>query len=57
MAHSILVIVYHVLSTGQPYQDLGGDCFVRRVDPEARARQLVAQPEQLGHKVTLAPAA
>jgi transposase len=57
VAHSILVIVYHVLSTRQPYQDLGGDYFVRRVDPEARARQLVAQLEQLGHKVTLAPAA
>lgn len=57
VAHSLLVIVYHVLSSGQPYQDLGGDYFVRRVDPEVRTRQLVAQLEQLGHKVTLAPAA
>ena len=57
VAHSLLVIVYHVLSSGQPYQDLGGDYFVRRVDPQARTRQLVAQLEQLGHKVTLAPAA
>ncbi|MGH8902727.1 MAG: hypothetical protein ACRDYA_13880 [Egibacteraceae bacterium] len=39
VAHSILVIVYHVLSTQQAYQDLGGDYFVRRVDPQARARQ------------------
>jgi transposase len=51
------VIAYHVLSTKQPYQDLGGDYFTRRVDPQARTRQLVAQLEQLGHKVTLAPAA
>jgi hypothetical protein len=43
--------------SGQPYQDVGGDYFVRRVDPEARTRQLVAQLEQLGHKVILAPAA
>jgi len=57
VAHSLLVIVYHVLSSGQPYQDLGGDYFVRRVAPQARTRQLVAQLEQLGHKVILAPAA
>jgi transposase len=57
VAHSILVIVYHVLSTRQPYQDLGGDYFASRVDPEARTRQLVSQLEKLGHKVILEPAA
>jgi transposase len=57
VAHSILVIVYHVLATGQPYQDLGGDYFTRRQDPQTRTRQLVAQLEKLGHKVTLEPAA
>ncbi len=57
VAHSILVIVYHVLSTQQPYQELGGDYFASRIDPQVRTRQLVTQLEKLGHKVTLEPAA
>jgi transposase len=53
VAHSILVIAYHVLSRGQPYTELGGDYFESRVTAEARARQLVRQLERLGHKVIL----
>ena len=36
-----------------PYQDLGGDYFARRADPERIAKRLVAQLERLGHTVTL----
>jgi transposase len=43
VAHSILVIVYHVIATGQPYHDLGSDYFTTRVDPERRARHLARQ--------------
>jgi transposase len=53
VAHSILVIVVY----RQPYQDLGADYVARRQDPQVRTRQLVAQLEELGHKVTLEPVA
>jgi len=54
VGHSILVIAWHLLSTGEIYTDLGGDYFEQR---HARQRRLVAQLEALGHKVTLEPAA
>ncbi len=57
IAHSVLVIAYHVIARGQEYQELGGDYFTRRLDPERRTRQLVASLEALGHTVTLDPAA
>ena len=57
VAHSILVIAWHLLSNGEPYQDLGGDYFDRRRNSAARQRRLVAQLEALGHTVTLEPAA
>jgi transposase len=57
VAHSILVIAYHLLGNDTGYQDLGGDYFTRRDDPTARTRRLVRQLEQLGHQVTLSPAA
>jgi len=57
VAHSILVIVYHVIATGQPYHDLGSDYFSARVDPERRARHLARQLADLGYQVTLSKAA
>ena len=58
VAHSLIELVWHLLSTGEVYKDLGDDYFVSREDPDRRARRLVAQLEQLGFKVTLeAPAA
>ena len=30
VAHSILVIAWHLLSRGEPYTDLGADDFVKR---------------------------
>jgi hypothetical protein len=58
VAHSLIALVWHLLSTGEIYNDLGDDYFIVRDDPERRARRLVAQLEQLGFKVTLeAPAA
>ncbi|MGH3223133.1 MAG: IS110 family transposase [Streptosporangiaceae bacterium] len=53
VAHAILVIIWHVLATGRPYDDLGADYFTRRLDPEREARRLVAKLEALGHRVTL----
>jgi transposase len=50
--HSIICAIWHMLSTGELYRDLGGDYFRKR-DPERQTRRLVAQLENLGHKVTL----
>ena len=50
--HSILCAIWHMLSTGELYRDLGGDYYQRR-DPERQTRRLVAQLERLGHTVTL----
>ena len=50
--HSIIVACWHMLSTGEIYNDLGGDYFARR-DPEKTTKRLVAQLERLGHTVTL----
>ena len=57
VGHSILVIAWHLLSTGEIYTDLGGDYFDRRRTSTAHQRRLVAQLEAMGHKVTLEPAA
>jgi len=37
VAHAILVIIWHVLATGKPYDELGADYFTRRMDPEREA--------------------
>jgi transposase len=57
VGHSILVICWHLLSSGETYDDLGGDYFDKRRTSTARQRRLVAQLEAMGHKVTLEPAA
>ena len=50
--HTIICAVWHMLTTGETYRDLGGDYFTRR-DPERQTRRLLAQLERLGHTVTL----
>src|SRR5215204_2655345 len=50
--HTMLCAIWHMLSTGETYRDLGGDYFTQR-DPERQTRRLVAQLERLGHHVTL----
>jgi transposase len=55
VAHSVLVIAYHVLDQGVAYQELGDDYFQRRHAVEHYQRQLVRQLERLGHKVSLEP--
>lgn len=53
VAHSILVAAFHILERGTPYEDLGGDWFIRRHSPERHARRLVHQIEALGFDVQL----
>jgi transposase len=56
VAHSILVAAYYILRDEVPYQELGGDYFVRREDPERLTQRLVRQLERLGQSVMLKPA-
>jgi transposase len=56
VAHSILVIVYHILSTGVAYRDLGHDFFDRR-SKDALASRMKRRLEALGYTVTLEEAA
>ena len=50
--HSIIVACWHMLKTGEIYNDLGGDYFQRH-DPAKTTKRLVGQLERLGHTVTL----
>jgi transposase len=52
VAHSQLVMCYHILKKGEPYRELGAD-YLDQLVPERRTQQLVRQLERLGHKVTL----
>lgn len=57
LAHSLLVIVWHVLANDVDYIELGADYFQRLDDPEAQKRRLIRQLEALGVQVTVQPAA
>jgi transposase len=52
VAHSILVICWHLLSHDCDYTDLGGDYFTRRNTNRQRDR-LIQQLHTLGYRVTL----
>jgi transposase len=54
LAHSLLTLIYHVLSARKPYADLGVDYFDRR-DQQALERRLVRRLEALGYDVSLQP--
>ena len=57
VAHALIVIIWHILATGKPYEELGADYFTRRLDPERETRRLIARLQALGHHVTLENAA
>lgn len=57
VAHTLIVIIWHLLAEGSTYDDLGVDYFERRNDADRRQCYLVNELEKLGHTVTLAPAA
>jgi len=57
VAHSLINVVWHLLSTGEIFTDPGADYFQRRSDPEHQARRLTGQLEKLGYHVALTPAA
>lgn len=53
VAHSILVICWHVLTEATDYTDLGADYFTRRATTQRHQDRLVQQLQQLGYQVTL----
>ena len=55
VAHSILVIAYHVLRRHRPDSELGPNFLLLRDNAEAYTKRLVRQLERLGHKVSLEP--
>jgi transposase len=55
-AHTLIVIIWHVLTETTAYRDLGPDYSTRRIDsPDARKRRLIHELEALGHKLTIKP--
>jgi transposase len=57
VAHSLLVATWHILNDHTRYQDLGGDYFLARDNPDHRRRRALSQLERLGYRVTLEPVA
>jgi transposase len=55
VAHSVLVIVYHLLRDRQPYTDLGVDHF-DKLETARLERRHIHRLEQPGYTVTLTPA-
>lgn len=53
VAHTLIVIVWHVLQDGTAYRELGHDYFTRRDNPEATARRLIHNLQALGYHVEL----
>jgi transposase len=53
VAHSLVVVIWHLLTTGARYEDLGADYFQRRRDPERQKARLVQQLQRLGYTVSL----
>ena len=55
MAHSILIVVYHLLADPEAvYTDLGADYFTKR-NAEQEQRRAIRKLETLGFMVTLTP--
>ncbi len=54
VAHSILVIAYHLVTRGTSFQELGGAYFSER-DRQAHERRLVRELQQRGYRVTPPP--
>ncbi len=52
VAHSILIIAYHLIHKQETYHDLGSNYFDRR-NSEATAKRLVRRLEQLGYAIHL----
>lgn len=57
IAHTLLIIIWHMLKEGTVYTEIGVDYLARLDDPDRRRRHLINQLEHLGYHVELSPAA
>ena len=57
VAHTMIVIVWHVLAENVEYNELGEDYFTGRNETQQRVNRLVAELRRLGQTVHLEPAA
>ena len=57
VAHTLLIICWHILAEDTIYQELGPDYLAGKDQPDRRRKQLVSQLEKLGYTVELAPVA
>jgi transposase len=55
VAHTVLVIIYHILTRRAPYRDLG-EAYFDHLERQHVERRLVRRLERLGYAVTLTPA-
>jgi len=53
VAHSILVICWHLLTNDCDYEDLGGDYFTSRINPDKQRDHHIEQLQSLGYRVIL----
>ena len=54
VAHTMLIMVYHILKRREPFRDLGADYFDRR-NVDDQCKRLVRNLESLGFAVTIEP--
>jgi hypothetical protein len=54
VAHTMLIIGYHMLKTGQGYHELGGD-YLERINKDQLQRYYMKRLQRLGLQVTLEP--
>jgi transposase len=52
VAHSILIMSYHMIKNKEPYSEMGSDFFDKR-NAQATTNRMVRRLEQLGYKVNL----
>ncbi len=52
VAHSILVICWHLLTNDSDFEDLGGDYFTSRVNPDKQCDHHIQQLQSLGYRVS-----
>lgn len=57
IAHTLLIIIWHMLNEGTVYTEIGVEYLANNDNPDRRRRHLVNQLEHLGYTVELTPAA
>lgn len=54
VAHSILIIGYHLLKTGQSYQELGGN-YLEQIHKDQLQRYYIKRLQRLGLQISVSP--